>query len=581
MEAYLILASSMADPASIPAWIRAAIADRPDLEIVIDEAGLLVATTPGLTRAKMACEGEWVLGDIFQRGTSDRAHFKSGTTTSASMRPQELMRRCWGHYVAILRDGPATLEIARAPFGRLPCLYTQRDGLILIASDLALLTLAGWIPTGLDWSAIAHRLAFQNIASPTTCLSGVTDLRGGACLRIGDGALTVTQAWTPWDHGGRRHWTDDRDEAADALRRAVTAAVRASRGDAERALLMLSGGLDSSILAATLASQGGAFACFNLSSQGGVGDERSYARAVASHLGASILEAEWDVGLVDFSRSHAVGLPNPVGRSFMQGTNALLAQAIATSGADLSIDGGAGDNVFCALQSVAPVTDALVRGGRLHEAWTVALSIASLAQVGAATVFTQAIKRAFRCSPAYRWHGETQYLASAMVSDQAIIAGHPWLQAPKGAETGTAAHIALIVAAQTWAEASDLHSPVRHASPLATQPVVEACLRVPSWWWFENGRNRVIARKAYAARLPADIIERRSKGSPDGYIAALYTANRTTIRAMLLDGRLRAAGMLDVPALERALGEPGPLRGTAYHRLMRLADVEAWIAGRS
>lgn len=219
MEAYLILASSMADPASIPAWIRAAIADRPDLEIVIDEAGLLVATTPGLTRAKMACEGEWVLGDIFQRGTSDRAHFKSGTTTSASMRPQELMRRYWGHYVAILRDGPATLEIARAPFGRLPCLYTQRDGLILIASDLALLTLAGWIPTGLDWSAIAHRLAFQNIASPTTCLSGVTDLRGGACLRIGDGALTVTQAWTPWDHGGRRHWTDDRDEAADALRR--------------------------------------------------------------------------------------------------------------------------------------------------------------------------------------------------------------------------------------------------------------------------------------------------------------------------------------------------------------------------
>ena len=581
MEAYLILASSMADPASIPAWIRSAIADRPDLEIVIDEAGLLVATTPGLTRAKMACEGEWVLGDIFQRGTSDRAHFKSGTTTSASMRPQELMRRYWGHYVAILRDGPATLEIARAPFGRLPCLYTQRDGLILIASDLALLTLAGWIPTGLDWSAIAHRLAFQNIASPTTCLSGVTDLRGGACLRIGDGALTVTQAWTPWDHGGRRHWTDDRDEAADALRRAVTAAVRASRGDAERALLMLSGGLDSSILAATLASQGGAFACFNLSSQGGVGDERSYARAVASHLGASILEAEWDVGLVDFSRSHAVGLPNPVGRSFMQGTNALLAQAIATSGADLSIDGGAGDNVFCALQSVAPVTDALVRGGRLHEAWTVALSIASLAQVGAATVFTQAIKRAFRCSPAYRWHGETQYLASAMVSDQAIIAGHPWLQAPKGAETGTAAHIALIVAAQTWAEASDLHSPVRHASPLATQPVVEACLRVPSWWWFENGRNRVIARKAYAARLPAEIIERRSKGSPDGYIAALYTANRTTIRAMLLDGRLRAAGMLDVPALERALGESGPLRGTAYHRLMRLADVEAWIAGRS
>lgn len=581
MEGYLILASSLADPVPIPAWIRTAIADRADLAIVIDEAGLLVATTPGLTPTKMAREGEWALGNIFQRGTSDRTHFKSNTPTSARMDPQELMRHHWGHYVAILRDGPTVLEIARAPFGRLPCLYTQRDGLILIASDLTLLALAGWMPSGLDWGAIAHRLAFQNIALPTTCLAGVTDLRGGACLRISDGTLTVTQAWTPWDHGGRRHWASDRDEAADALRRAVTAAVRASRGDAGRVLLMLSGGLDSSILAAALASQGGAYHCFNLSSHSGNGDERGYAGAVANHLGAPILEAEWDVGLVDISRSHAAGLPNPVARSFMQGTNALLGHAIATSSADLSIDGGAGDNVFCALQSVAPVTDALVRGGRLHEAWAVALSIASLAQVGAATVFSQAIKRAFRRSPAYRWLGETQYLASDMVNEQAIPAGHPWLQAPKGAETGTAAHIALVIAAQTWAEASDLHSPVRHASPLATQPVVEACLRVPSWWWFAGGRNRVIARKAYAARLPAEIIERRSKGSPDGYIAALYTANRTTIRAMLLDGRLRAAGMLDVPALERALGESGPLRGTDYHRLMRLADVEAWIAGRS
>ena len=86
MEGYLILASSLADPAPIPAWIRAAIADRPDLEIGIDEAGLLVVATPGLTPAKMAREGKWVLGDIFQRGTSDRAHFKSGTATSARMR---------------------------------------------------------------------------------------------------------------------------------------------------------------------------------------------------------------------------------------------------------------------------------------------------------------------------------------------------------------------------------------------------------------------------------------------------------------------------------------------------------------
>ena len=162
-----------------------------------------------------------------------------------------------------------------------------------------------------------------------------------------------------------------------------------------------------------------------------------------------------------------------------------------------------------------------------------------------------------------------------------MMPGHPWLLAPKGAETGTAAHIALIVAAQAWAEASDLPGLVRRASPLASQPVVEACLRIPSWWWFDDGRNRVIAREAYADRLPADIVQRRSKGSPDGYIAALYAANRATIRAMLLDGRLRGAGLLDAPQLERALDESALVRGTDYHRIMRVADVEAWIASRA
>lgn len=581
MEGYLAIVS--VENAPIAPGIRAAIDRRPGLAIVVDKIGLLVATTVGLLSDTLPRERGLVLGSIFPRATSDRVNFAAGTAARdfQDIDPDELTRKYWGNYVGVLRDGPAAMDVIRAPFGQLPCLYARRDDMLLFASDIELLELAGWVPIGFEWDAIVHRLAYQNVPSPTTCLVGVSELRGGSRLRIADGRIDVAQAWTPWDHAGRRHWVGDSDEALHAVRQAVTTAVRASVADAGRALLMLSGGLDSSVLAASLASQGAAYGCFNLSSLGGVGDERHYARSVARHLGASILEAEWDIGLVDITRSHAAGLPNPVARSFMQGTNALLADAIAKSGADLSIDGGGGDNLFCALQSVAPVTDALVRGKSPRAAWATALSIASLAQVGAPTVLARALRRAFRRSPAYRWHGETQYLASAVFKDPAIVPGHPWLHAPKGAETGTAAHIALIVAAQGWAEASDLHSPVRHASPLASQPVVEACLRVPSWWWFDNGRNRVIARDAYADRLPPEIVARRSKGSPDSYIAELYAANRATLRAMLLDGRLRGAGMLDVPMLERALGEGGLVRGTDYHRIMRLADIEAWITSRS
>ncbi len=583
MEGYLIIASTGGARAPIAPWVRSAIADRSDLKIVLDEIGLMIVTTAGLPVGWLQGGRGLVLGSIFPAAKSEAVNVatEAAGPLPGQIEPRAFMRAYWGNYIAILRDGPTALQIMRAPFGQLPCLHASHGDMLLVASDLALLDAAGWRSAGFNWDAIAHRLAYQNMPSPTTCLAGVLELQGGACLGINDGWITIAQAWTPWDHAGRRHWVGNREQGMAMLRQAVTTAIRAQVANADRSLLMLSGGLDSSVLAAALASQGGAYSCFNLSSHGGVGDERRYARAVARRLGASVIEAEWDVDLVDITRSHAAGLANPVARSFMQGTNALLADAIGEAGADLLIDGGGGDNIFCALQSAAPVTDAFVRGRSLRATWSTAQSIAALAQVGAPTVLAHAARRAFRRSPAYRWHPDTQYLAPTLSGDRAMMPGHPWLLAPKGAETGTAAHIALIVAAQAWAEASDLPGLVRRASPLASQPVVEACLRIPSWWWFDDGRNRMIARDAYADRLPADIVQRRSKGSPDGYIAALYAANRPTIRAMLLDGRLRGAGLLDAPQLERALGESALVRGTDYHRIMRLADVEAWIASRA
>src|SRR5690606_8440727 len=117
-------------------------------------------------------------------------------------------------------------------------------------------------------------------------------------------------------------------------------------------------------------------------------------------------------------------------------------------------------------------------------------------------------------------------------------------------------------------------------SPLLSQSVVECCLAIPAWQWCEGGRNRAVAREAYADRLPRMVIERRSKGSFDGFCTALLEANRGLVRAMLLEGRLAREGLLDRTAVAAALDQPFPL-AESVARLLALVDVESWLTGWS
>lgn len=582
MERFIAILSPTTPQAMPPARLRDVAARFPGMSVLVERPGICLAAIAN-PNCQIADEGEVViLGPVFRAGSSEPARLQPGIASRPSVHIlKQLPQEMWGNFLAITRDEAGSgFHIIRPAFGKLPCFYAWLGNQLLIASDSALLKQAGLSPGGLDWMAIAQRIAFRHIPLSGTCLSDVHELRGGTRLHVTAGATAVTPIWNPWDHAGRDHWIDDRKKAVESIRDAVLTATRAMVLGAERALLMLSGGIDSSILAASLGSHGCRYGGLNLTSTGAAGDERAYARMVTSHLGVPLIEAQWDVAAVDIFRSLAADMPNPLARSFMQGTCQRLAEAVETSGADLTLDGGGGDNLFFSLRSVAPVTDALVRGRSITQCWSTARSIADMAQVSMATVLQRATRRAFRRSPAYRWPIEVNYLTSDILNSEALKPRHPWLEPPRGAETGTAAHIALITAAQGWAEGSDLYSPVRHVSPLASQPVAEACLKIPSWWWFRDGINRAVARDAFQDRLPTAILERKAKGSPDSYIAEIFAANRHHIRPMLLDGALARAHLLDLCRLEHALDSQGIVQGNNYHRIMALADVEAWIAGQ-
>jgi asparagine synthase (glutamine-hydrolysing) len=110
---------------------------------------------------------------------------------------------------------------------------------------------------------------------------------------------------------------------------------------------------------------------------------------------------------------------------------------------------------------------------------------------------------------------------------------------------------------------------------------MEYCLRVPTWLWLKGGRNRAVARAAFAGLLPEEIILRRTKGRLESMCERAYGANRETLTTLLLDGALSKAGLLDRPALETYLRRPGPPPDEAYFRMFDLAALELWLRSGS
>ena len=86
-----------------------------------------------------------------------------------------------------------------------------------------------------------------------------------------------------------------------------------------------------------------------------------------------------------------------------------------------------------------------------------------------------------------------------------------------------------------------------------SQPIVEACLRIPSWILTLGGLDRGLARLAFRDTLPDSVLRRLAKGTPEEIYEGFIRDNRDALRAFLIDGLLVKLGILCSPSVERLL----------------------------
>ncbi|MBT2246836.1 hypothetical protein JQK15_25355 [Sphingobium sp. BHU LFT2] len=193
-------------------------------------------------------------------------------------------------------------------------------------------------------------------------------------------------------------------------------------------------------------------------------------------------------------------------------------------------------------------------------------------------VLREALRVSRDVSAGLPWQVAEEYLHKDFLASECWRAiDHPWFFPPEAVPAGKKGHVSQLLRALHHIEHRDKALSVPMISPLLSQPVMEFCLSVPSWWMVEGGRDRAVARSAFARALPPAVLARQGKGGPDGFVAQFIQRYRRSIAERLLDGQLLANGLLDRHTIERFLRSRENIAPSDCPRIMALLDTEAWV----
>ena len=223
--------------------------------------------------------------------------FRSSSDTEVILKAY----RKWGHdfvhhlvgmfAIALFDARRCEVLLVRDRLGIKPLYMAELQGRLRFASTLPALVASGGIDTSVDEVSLHHYLSWHSIVpAPRTILRGIRKLPASTIRTVrADGSWHDREYWKPSytrrpEHAG---WTAE--DWRDAVRHALLTAVRRRMVADVPVGVLLSGGLDSSLLVALLAEEGQhGLSTFSIGFDGAGGDsgnEFEYSDLVAREFG--------------------------------------------------------------------------------------------------------------------------------------------------------------------------------------------------------------------------------------------------------------------------------------------------------
>jgi asparagine synthase (glutamine-hydrolysing) len=188
-----------------------------------------------------------------------------------------------GMFAFCLVDGRTNEAfLVRDPMGIKPLYYAATDRGLFFASELGALLDAAVVPFAIDRAALQAYLQLDYVPAPMSMIRGVRKLVGGEVLRSGaEGSISIRTFQALEAEARVGSFDDDLRELDVRLR----AAVRRQLVADVPVGVLLSGGLDSSIVAqAAVEESGSRVTTFSIGFEQPTFDERRYFLEVAGHL---------------------------------------------------------------------------------------------------------------------------------------------------------------------------------------------------------------------------------------------------------------------------------------------------------
>ena len=187
--------------------------------------------------------------------------------------------------IAIWNSRRRELFLARDPMGIKPLYYVATPERITFGSEMRVVLANPAVERRLDLTALNEYLSFEYVPTPRTILQNVTRLPPGHHLVWRGGEATVTQYWTPSLARSENQPPVRWREFASSLRDVLKTTVAQELVSDVPLGVLLSGGIDSSSIAACMVDVHGPVESFSVSYEEPSFDESRYARMVATQLG--------------------------------------------------------------------------------------------------------------------------------------------------------------------------------------------------------------------------------------------------------------------------------------------------------
>jgi asparagine synthase (glutamine-hydrolysing) len=497
--------------------------------------------------------------------------------------------------LALWDDAEKRLVLARDRMGEKPLFYAVRNGLLLFASELSAILAHPAVDRTLDPVALSQYLALEYVPAPRSMIADVCKLMPASALILERGAIRTTRYWSidPVAKQPPMAYPDAVDELRDLLASAVQ-----SRLVSDVPLgIFLSGGLDSSTVAA-FAARAGALETFSIGFTESSFDESSYARQVATYIGSHHHERiVTGDEMPDLVPRLGAWLDEPIGDASILPT-AILSK-FAREHVTVALGGDGGDELFAGYpmhqaHKIARIARALpdsLHGFARASARALPVSytnfsasfkmLSFLRGAAAPAPFNHALWMSSFSPQEQRFLMTPSMARDAAPADNAFAPiTERWSESSRAPLLARATHLDATTYLPndilTKVDRAAMASSLEVRAPFLARAVVEFAFSLPDAYRMKRLDGKRILKDAVHGLIPENVIRRPKKGFGMPVGAWLNGPLAPLLDDVLSADALRDAGIFDAAYVARMIAEHR--NGAADHRkpLWTLLVFELW-----